>query len=192
VEDFENYNRRIIVINRIRRLYHESRYRKVEELIDKKGKLLDIGCGKPCEFMNDGSFLNYIGYGIGIDIKKCEGVKKVVRGDVQNLPFKNESFDIIVAMEVLEHVNDIELSLKNIREVLKPDGIFIMSTPKENILWGIFWFIWENTIGRMWKDTHKIKISKEQWINKVKKHFEISDIIENWNVDFILKMRKKK
>ena len=57
-------------ITYIRKKHHYGRYEIVKGIIKGKGtKLLDIGCGAPAEFMKDGSFLRYLGYGQGIDIE---------------------------------------------------------------------------------------------------------------------------
>jgi len=68
---------------------------------------LDAGCGA-------GSYLDLFrkrnGYVVGLDIKRelCILSKKsnfdVVNGDIDYLPFKNESFDLVWASEVIEHV----------------------------------------------------------------------------------------
>lgn len=47
----------------------------------------------------------------------------------ENLPFASESFDIIFAGEIIEHLISPELFLSEIRRVLKPKGLFIGSTP---------------------------------------------------------------
>jgi len=45
---------------------------------------------------------------------------------------EDESFDVVVSFEVIEHLNDIDAYLHAIRRVLKKDGIFIVSTPNKN------------------------------------------------------------
>jgi SAM-dependent methyltransferase len=52
-----------------------------------------------------------------------------VVGDAQSLPFSAGEFDIVVSSEVLEHIYDKRLALKEIHRVLKKDGRFIFSTP---------------------------------------------------------------
>jgi SAM-dependent methyltransferase len=45
------------------------------------------------------------------------------------MPFENESFDTIMATEVLEHVPDLEVYLKEVLRVLKPKGVFFFTIP---------------------------------------------------------------
>ena len=175
----------------IRKRYHYSRYSKVKKILEENKKVLDIGCGKPCECMEDGSFLNYLGYGIGMDIKNCSIKHNFVKGDLINIPFSKNTFDIVVAMEVIEHVSKIETALKNINRVLKDDGIFIMSIPNDNLLWRVFWGFWTKIIGKMWEGTHKKNFNKKEWIHLVNKYFIIKEINYNWFINLIFKMNKR-
>jgi 2-polyprenyl-3-methyl-5-hydroxy-6-metoxy-1,4-benzoquinol methylase len=179
------------ITNKIRETHHCDRYRKVQNLINKKGKLLDVGCGRPCDSMENGSFIKFIGYGVGMDIKDCSSGSEFKKGDVLDIPFPEESFDIVVAMEILEHTDNIELALQNIYRVLKDDGIFIFSTPNNSLLWRIFWSIWKRSIGRMWIDSHKTDLNEKEWTKLLEKYFIIEKTDCNWLIDSIFKMRKR-
>lgn len=96
--------------------------------------VIDIGCGdgRLSSFLNDQSMLNYLGIDISpnaiafANIFNPLGRYRCARpSDVQ------ERFDVAVAIEVLEHIPDETLPefLADIRGVLKPDGIFIVSVP---------------------------------------------------------------
>lgn len=50
-------------------------------------------------------------------------------GDMIDMPFEDESFDCIVCFEAVEHIEKQRESLKEIRRVLKQDGLLIMSSP---------------------------------------------------------------
>ncbi|NJC26003.1 class I SAM-dependent methyltransferase [Neolewinella antarctica] len=52
-----------------------------------------------------------------------------VRGDVLSLPFKDESFDVVISSEVIEHVPYLPGYLDNVLRVLKPGGRAILTTP---------------------------------------------------------------
>lgn len=58
----------------------------------------------------------------------------IMRVNVLNLPFKNESFDIFIANHVLEHVSDDIRALREISRVLRTDGLAILQTPFSNKL----------------------------------------------------------
>jgi ubiquinone/menaquinone biosynthesis C-methylase UbiE len=57
----------------------------------------------------------------------------LVQGDALNLPFKDESFDIVTAFEVIEHLYDPQKALGEIRRILKMDGIALISTPRRDL-----------------------------------------------------------
>jgi 2-polyprenyl-6-hydroxyphenyl methylase/3-demethylubiquinone-9 3-methyltransferase len=50
------------------------------------------------------------------------------RGSGENLPFADGVFDIVVCVDVLEHVKDVDRVLTEIRRVLRPNGIFLFDT----------------------------------------------------------------
>jgi SAM-dependent methyltransferase len=49
--------------------------------------------------------------------------------DLRALTFQDESFDLIISLDVLEHVFDIEIALREIHRVLKPNGLHVFSIP---------------------------------------------------------------
>lgn len=62
---------------------------------------------------------------------------KIVKGDANKLPFKNEIFDKVLISEVIEHVDDEKRVLSEIFRVLKPKGIMVLTTC--NIDYPLFW-----------------------------------------------------
>ena len=52
-----------------------------------------------------------------------------VKMDVQNMPFENESYDVVFCNHVLEHVTDDKKALSEIYRVLRKDGFGIMQVP---------------------------------------------------------------
>jgi ubiquinone/menaquinone biosynthesis C-methylase UbiE len=55
---------------------------------------------------------------------------KYITGDAMNLPFENGYFDYAVAGEIIEHLESPELFIKEAMRVVRPGGIFSLSTPK--------------------------------------------------------------
>lgn len=92
-----------------------------------RGSVLDVGAG-------DGSLIKIIPQSIGIDI--APNGKDVRKGDITNLNFSDDFFDTVFAIEVLEHLNDLELSsaLSEVGRVLSRGGIFIITVPYEEKL----------------------------------------------------------
>jgi len=54
-----------------------------------------------------------------------------VKVDIQNTPFPNEKWGLIVCNHVLEHVNDYKKALKELKRILKKDGILELTVPTD-------------------------------------------------------------
>ncbi|MDP7323689.1 MAG: class I SAM-dependent methyltransferase [Candidatus Woesearchaeota archaeon] len=103
-------------------------------------KTLDFGCGVGANL----SMLRKISKNvIGIDysqkaIDYCanRGYDHAVRMSGDNLEFEENSFDLVLCSDVLEHIEDDKTALKEIARVLKPGGILLFTVPAHNYLWG--------------------------------------------------------
>lgn len=115
-----------------------------------KGKtVLDIGCGlgESTVFLAKhgakvtGIDISEKALNVGKKLAKVHGVNNLVSfkiGDIQKLPYKNESSDIIIGKAVLHHVN-LPKAVKEVHRVLKPKGIAIFSDPLDyNIIVKIY------------------------------------------------------
>ena len=54
-----------------------------------------------------------------------------VQADIAALPFEDDGFDLVVSFETIEHVQDPEAVLAELRRVLAPDGLLVISTPNK-------------------------------------------------------------
>jgi SAM-dependent methyltransferase len=52
--------------------------------------------------------------------------------DAKRLGFEDESFDVVISMEVIEHIAEQSVFLEEIKRVLRRNGVFILSTPERN------------------------------------------------------------
>jgi len=103
----------------------ESYFRYKKNLI-----VLDAGCSHGSTLKN---YKKHIAQLIGIDadpnnIKKNKICDKVIIGNLENLPFENEKFDIIACQWVLEHLKNPNQVFKEFSRVLKKDGILMIIT----------------------------------------------------------------
>jgi 2-polyprenyl-3-methyl-5-hydroxy-6-metoxy-1,4-benzoquinol methylase len=62
---------------------------------------------------------------------KCD-TNRIV-GDTLDLPFEDESFDLVISTEVIEHTTDPHLALRELSRVLAPGGTLVVTTP--NRIW---------------------------------------------------------
>jgi 2-polyprenyl-3-methyl-5-hydroxy-6-metoxy-1,4-benzoquinol methylase len=51
-------------------------------------------------------------------------------GDCKSTPFDDAQFDIVVSFETIEHIHEYKAFVREVRRVLKPEGVFICSTPE--------------------------------------------------------------
>ena len=123
--------------------------------LNESGTMLDVGCGEGRHIF--GIMQNYpemkcIGLDMDDDslIKAEEGYEffesisnagaEFLKGSAYSLPFQNNSLDLIICSEVLEHLHHYNDAVKEIHRVLKPGGKFYASVPAswpEKICWAL-------------------------------------------------------
>ena len=64
---------------------------------------------------------------------QAKGKASASPGDALAFPFAWASFDMIVALEVIEHLKDARQAVEKVRRLLKQDGVFIASTPNRDV-----------------------------------------------------------
>ncbi|HEX4308049.1 MAG TPA: methyltransferase domain-containing protein [Solirubrobacterales bacterium] len=115
---------------------HRARYHFGSQVVAGK-EVLDASCG--------------IGYGLeilsrarasavtGVDVSAeaiaaaterfGEYAAALVEADLRELPFEDDSFDVVVSFETIEHVEEPEKALAELCRVLRPDGVLVISSP---------------------------------------------------------------
>jgi methionine biosynthesis protein MetW len=96
--------------------------------------LLDVGCGdaRTLGVWAAETGRHYTGVDISAEaVKRAQSIGLDVRqiSDATQLPFDNDSVDVVTCIEVLEHVFLPQQVAAEILRVLKPNGIFIATTP---------------------------------------------------------------
>jgi len=141
-------------------------------------EILDLGCGTGFNYKT----LNKYGKVTNLDyhiepLRTCKrkGIPNIIKGDAQNLRFTNNSFDIVTAIELLEHLDDDEKAIKEIHRVLKNHGVFIFTVPAHKQLWSSDDILAE----------HKRRYSKKELKYKLNKYFKIRYISQRYFLLFI-------
>lgn len=124
-----NHNISLITIKR----YHELL--DVFESYKKTNKILDIGCGDGY-FLREAKNRGWQVYGTeytddAFEIGKQKGII-MHQGILDPENYNANEFDIITSFEVIEHINNPQPEIHNIKKILRPGGLFYVTTPNFN------------------------------------------------------------
>ena len=105
-------------------------------------RVLDIGTstGTNLRMLRELGYRHVMGLDSSQDaIRFCEekGLGPVQRGDVCAMPFEDESFDLVLATDIVEHVDDDIRAVQEIARVLAPGGTVLITVPAFESLWGL-------------------------------------------------------
>lgn len=119
--------------NKVDEIIAKWRLSKITSEIDKNDEVLDFGCGHQGYFLK--TVEQKIKSGVGIDYdapEKSEGKLRFLKFKyVDKLPLENDSFDKVVMLAVLEHINldKVEMLFNEFNRVLRKRGKIILTTP---------------------------------------------------------------
>jgi len=102
-------------------------------------RLLDLGCGTGM-FISEQSRDKTV---FGLDFSSealaftnTRGVSNLVCADSQAMPFASESFDVVTAFDLIEHVERDDLLIAEAHRVLRPGGVALVAVPAHPFLLG--------------------------------------------------------
>lgn len=123
-----------------RRILKSFVARIVASLNKSRPKILDIGCGTGANL----EMLSEFGDAQGVDISadaltfcRARGLDQVRQGEAERLPYDDGKFDLVTALDVVEHLDDDLGGLKEMRRVLRSDGRALLFVPAFMFLWGV-------------------------------------------------------
>ena len=101
-------------------------------------KILNVGCGPG----RSSQYLSSFGEVTSIEYDKdcCEFASErtglqIINGSITALPFQDEMFDLACAFDVIEHVEDDELAVSEMKRVTKKEGVIFITVPTFMSLW---------------------------------------------------------
>lgn len=104
-----------------------------------RGKALDVGCGTGAiltEFPPGWSVVAGSDYSpLALSYCRQRGVRQLVRSSGTELPFVSESFDLVMAIDVVEHLDDDEGCIREMVRLCRPGGYVLIHVPAFEILW---------------------------------------------------------
>lgn len=121
-----------IISNLTKKLIRKN-FSSLEEI-----SILNIGCstGRSSEYLSEFGKVTSIEY----DEFCCEFAREktgleIIHGSITELPFSKEKFNLVCAFDVIEHVEDDQLAVNEMKRVLKENGIIFITVPAFMSLW---------------------------------------------------------
>lgn len=153
-----------------RHLYRENLIINFVKEVLKKGKILDAGCGSGSLSLA----LAKLGFKVSafdlsddcvsmvrqkITEKGLDDFISVKKGDATKIAFPDETFDVVISGEVLEHISDDNAVIRECNRVLKNGGICVVTVPINPKLWDLSDEIAGHV--RRYKSSELIKLFKD-------------------------------
>lgn len=139
-------------------------------------KIFDFGCGSGYLVGE----LNKMGYNVhGVDFEKDaidyglnQGIKNLKLATGEKIDYPDETFDIVTAFDVLEHVENEKPTITELNRILKSGGKMIISAPAYQWMWGVQDDISHHfrryTVGSLlavFKDFTELKLVRKTYFN---------------------------
>jgi SAM-dependent methyltransferase len=101
-------------------------------------RILDAGCGSGrnmLELAHHGSVTGVELSHTSAGLARARHAGDVIEGSVMQMPFPDDSFDLAVSLDVIEHLEDDRAALAELRRVVTPDGALLVTVPAYPWLW---------------------------------------------------------
>ena len=105
--------------------------------VQPSARVLDVGCGTGATTAALRRFGSVIGLDMGLAALRHARARglPVARGSAEQLPLGDARLDAVVALDVLEHLDDDRRALREILRALRPGGVLLVTVPAYPFLW---------------------------------------------------------
>ena len=103
-----------------------------------QARILDAGCGSGrnmIELARHGSVTGVELSATSVELARARDSGEVIEGSVLELPFENDSFELAVSLDVIEHLQDDLGALRELHRVVAPGGGLLVTVPAYPWLW---------------------------------------------------------
>jgi SAM-dependent methyltransferase len=130
----------------------------VRSLLPESGRRLEVAPGLRPRLPIEGT--QFVDISTPALAKLRERRAHVVLGEVTSLPFADDAFDLVCALDIIEHVDDDDGALSELSRVARPGGTLLISTPLHPARWTSF----DDFVG------HKRRYEPQQLLAKLAQH----------------------
>jgi SAM-dependent methyltransferase len=126
-----------------RHWWYRGRRTVIERVLDGLGlpapaRILDAGCGSGrnmVELTRRGTVTGVELSETSVELARARDCGEVLQGSVMQMPFPDASFDLAVSLDVVEHLEDDLGALRELRRVVVPGGVLLVTVPAYQWLW---------------------------------------------------------
>ncbi len=126
-----------------RHWWYRGRRRVLDGVIERlrlpaRARILDAGCGSGrnmVELARHGQVTGIELSPTSLALARERHVGEAVEGSITELPFPADSFDLAVCLDVIEHLADDRSALGELRRVVTPGGVLVVTVPAYQWLW---------------------------------------------------------
>ncbi|MDJ0867661.1 MAG: methyltransferase domain-containing protein [Myxococcota bacterium] len=149
------------------RYWQRRRFSIVNEMAGSGGRRLDIGCGSSRIIQSRPDSV-----GIDIERAKLRFLRRtnplLVRASTYDLPIADESFDVVVHSQVIEHIPYDRKIFTEINRVLRPGGTLVIGTPDYGrVQWRLIEFLYKVLMPNGYGDDHITHYTRQSLIEEI-------------------------
>ncbi|MDQ6835522.1 MAG: class I SAM-dependent methyltransferase [Actinomycetota bacterium] len=101
-------------------------------------RILDAGCGSGRTLVELVDYGQVAGVELSpeaAEVARGRGLGEIVQGPLEHLPWRPDSFELIVCLDVIEHTPDDRVALQELWRVCRPGGFLLVTVPAYQSLW---------------------------------------------------------
>lgn len=157
----------LIILLIIAQYFDNNRMKRTTRLVkflNKRDKILDLGCGDCCntKYLKNMGYKNIVGLDV-VNEGKCM-IPKLYDG--KKIPYKDNSFDVIICSFVLHHIPDYDSIIKEMKRVTRKFILIHEDTPEYNV----DYFFTKLHAKSDWGKCKRCFNKKRDWLEIFRKH----------------------
>ena|SRR5947209_1439904 len=125
--------------------WYRGRRRVIRAELDKlvlppDARVLDAGCGSGRTLQELADYGTVSGIELSeeaAELARARGIGEVRVGRLEELPWDDDTFDLITCLDVIEHTPDDVVALAELRRVCRPGGWLLVTVPAYQALWSL-------------------------------------------------------